>query len=114
MVAAGGMIASDAVHGIVIPVGESRTIDVELFSDGATSGPWTVKASDYAQLMGSQPDLKLTFDKAQGKGGDRLHLTITRLKSDGALGGAGLFRLSSKLGGHESIWIGAVGDAATE
>jgi hypothetical protein len=112
LVAAGGIVASDAVHGIVIPVGGSRTVDVALFGDGETDAPFEVHATDYAKLMASKPDLAFEWDKTKGKNGDVLHLTITRVKADGALGGAALFMLTSKLNGRESFWVGAVGDAA--
>jgi hypothetical protein len=112
LVATGGIVPSDAVHGIVIPVGESRTVEVALFGDGETSAPFKVSATDYASRMASKTDLTFAWDKTTGKNGDVLHLTITRVKADNALGGAALFMLTSKLGARESFWVGAVGDAA--
>lgn len=90
----------------------SRTIDVVLFSDGPTKAPWTVKAIDFAQRMGAQKDLTFAWDRYQGTAGETLRLTITRVKKDDALGGAGVFEIVSTLGDRQSIWIGAVGDAA--
>src|SRR5206468_11189841 len=35
------------LKGVQIPVGQSKVISVDLFSDAPTSGPWTVQALDY-------------------------------------------------------------------
>ena len=43
-------------QGVTIPVGQSKTIEVDLFSDGPTGGPWTVAAVDaLAGSSGSRP-----------------------------------------------------------
>ncbi|HEY1556755.1 MAG TPA: hypothetical protein VGF94_18090 [Kofleriaceae bacterium] len=67
--------------GVSVPNGMAKTIEVDLFSDQPT-GDYTVKADDVAsQLEGSSPELSLTWDKQTGHNGDKLHLTITRLKT---------------------------------
>jgi hypothetical protein len=114
-VATGGIIDATAVHGIVIPVGGSRTIDVVLVGDGAdgtTKPTFSVKATDYAQRMGAETDLKLSWNRQKGTSGETLQLTITRVKKDDALGGAAVFEIVSTLGKRESIWLGVVGDMA--
>jgi hypothetical protein len=58
--------------GVLVPVGGNKTIDVELLSDGPTSGAWTVSAGS-AYGTG----FTLAFDKTTGQNGDVLHLTIT-------------------------------------
>ena len=112
MVAVGGIVEANTVRGIVVPVGESRTVAIALSSDGATAGPWTVKARDFAPRLGEKPDLELAWDRTSGVNGDILHLTIKRLKADAQLGGAAIFEIVSTLGGRQNIWVAAVGDAA--
>jgi hypothetical protein len=58
--------------GVLVPVGTKKTVDVQLLSDGPTSGPWTVST----QLI-DQADFKFSFDRTTGQNGDVLHLTIT-------------------------------------
>ncbi len=64
------------VKGVNIPVGQTKTIDVDLFSDAATSGPFTVTASDLSKFLGSDPALELSLDRDAGENGQVLHLTI--------------------------------------
>ena len=94
--------------GVQIAVGQSKTIAVELFSDGPTSGPWTVSA----QNATSSPALGFSFDKTTGVNGDTLMLTITvntvptrRYES---------FLLESSLNGQENFWIGIVGNPVVD
>ena len=47
----GGPITTE---GVKIPVGQSRTIDVVLHSEAATSGPWTVAVQDLSQYYRRQ------------------------------------------------------------
>ena len=45
--------------GVKIPVGGSKTIDVTLFSDAPTTGPWRVIAYDGNYLAGGSAELSL-------------------------------------------------------
>jgi hypothetical protein len=92
--------------GIVVPVGQSKTIDVNLFSDGPT-GEWTVIAAQPPTRI-STPTLKLALDKNKGKNGDTLHLTITATAEDPTYG-ASPFALVSTQGGVAHYWFGVVG-----
>lgn len=66
-----------------IPVGQSKTIELDLFSDGDTGGPWTVSALDFGSaLMGGTPNLDFSFDNTTGQNGDKINLTITSKKKD--------------------------------
>ncbi|HEY1954859.1 MAG TPA: hypothetical protein VGH28_04590 [Polyangiaceae bacterium] len=60
-------------EGLGIPLGESKTIAVRLFSDGPTAG-WSVDAIDTEQ----PPSFTFAWDAQTGNDGDTLHLTITR------------------------------------
>ncbi len=73
--------------GITIPVGASATIDVDLYSDAPTGGPWQVTAFDYDALVNKgAARLAFSWDKDSGVSGDTLHLTITASAFDPMLG----------------------------
>jgi hypothetical protein len=99
--------------GVIIPVGQSKTIDVTLEAEAPTNGPWTVTAYDFSSAFnGGATDLKLSLDKSSGSNGDTLHLTITSLKADDQDVSA-LFVLVSDIGSgadlQENMFFGAVG-----
>jgi hypothetical protein len=94
------MFTSDryATRGLQIPLGQSRTIDVNLYSNAPTKGPWTVTAVDYdAWFFGRKANLKLSLDKNTGRNGDTLHLTVTPMSADSNLQGE-VFILYSSYG----------------
>jgi hypothetical protein len=95
------MVFGNATKGVKIPVGQSKTIDVELWSDGATSGPWTVSAK---LQLGMAPDPQFTWDRTTGTNGEKLHLTITPTAA-----GAKTFIITSKLGTKTTFWAGVFG-----
>ncbi len=100
-----GMVAT---KGVTVPVGMSKTIEVDLFSDAPTAD-WTVKAIDAASLSGSPSELMLSLDKSTGNNGDKLMLTITRTRA--AANGASEFVLSSRVANASvSLWWGFVAD----
>ncbi len=90
--------------GAKIPQGGSRTIDVRLISDGATSGPWTVSA---AESFGSNFGLQFSWDRTTGQNGDVLHLTITAPKAIPTGAGA-IFTIKSTLGSSSRMSYGLV------
>jgi hypothetical protein len=91
---------------IQIPVGSSKTIEVDLFSD-AESPDWGVKASDAGALTGGSPELSFTWDKISGNNGSKLMLTITH--SAAGSGGGSEFVISSRINNHSvSLWWGYV------
>ena len=96
---------------VQIPVGQSKTITLDLFSDAPTAGPWTVRARDAATLTpGGVATLAFAFPQnqtqASGQNGDRLQLTITVLMAGPARGAP--FVLTSKLGVTSHTWYGLV------
>jgi hypothetical protein len=104
-----------STKGVHIPVGQTRNVEVDLFSAGPTSGPWHVEATDWGtdpDVCGSTscgaPDLQLALDRDTGSNGDKLHLTITALRR-GAYGGS-RFLLKSTLAGYTTYWVGYVGN----
>ena len=96
------------VPGVSIPVGQSKTIELDLFSDAATTGPWTVAARDTATLFGAPANLSFSLNNTTGINGDKLQLTIT-VNSAGRHNNE-TFLLSSTLNGQTNLWFGAVGN----
>ena len=93
--------------GVQIPVGQERTIDLDLFSDGDTGGPWTVKVRDGASLTGGTASLGFMLDRNHGQNGEKIHLTIKSTRRSQF--GAASFAVISQLGGAQHIWFGLVG-----
>jgi hypothetical protein len=58
--------------GVLVPMGSSKTIDVQVLSDGPTTAPWTVATSS-----GYGTGFKYAFDDMSVKNGDTRKLTIT-------------------------------------
>ena len=65
-----------------IPVGQSKTIEVDVFSFEPTADV-TIAARQSIEV--SPPTLQFTWDKTTGHNGDKLHLTIKSV-SDGGNG----------------------------
>jgi len=95
------------VKGVKIPVGESRTVDLQLFSDAPTDGPISVHADDFTALIGGTPHLYFDFDAKQGLNGQTLHMTIT-VDSAGKKN-TELFYVVTEYAGQQNIWVGVVG-----
>jgi hypothetical protein len=75
-----GGVGTASGKGLKLAAGATTTIDLQLFSDGPTTGPWTVSVYDAtAFITNSTADanLELSLDKSTGQNGDVLHLTIT-------------------------------------
>ena len=94
------------VRGVIVKAGQSRTIDVRLFSDGPTAD-WTVQVlqSGYTAMIG------LKLDRATGNNGDVLHLTISVDKGAAGLVGQAIpFGLASgdALDAPQSMWMDEV------
>ncbi len=107
MISLGG-IGGFQTTGVSVPVGSTKTIDLDLFSDGPTGGPWTVAVKDFQTLMGgSGGNFSFALDRTQGQNGEKLHLTINSLKATQY--NAGIFVVISKLNGQSHFWFGLIG-----
>jgi hypothetical protein len=97
--------------GVTIPVNGSKTIEVDLFSDGDTGGPWTVQADDvlykYYGSYGVPQSLSFQWDRTQGVNGEKLHLTITVTQAS-IVGNGHAFMITSTLGTRVSVWPGLI------
>lgn len=104
----GGLGSTIKVKGVQIPIGATKTVEIDLFSEAATSGPWEVAAYDYNEYLGGQPGLEFSFDATSGQNGQKLHLDITPLKVGQY--NVEMFFIVSKLGEQQNIWVGVVGN----
>lgn len=87
--------------GFKVAVGQSKTIDLTMYSDAAIAS-WTVQAVDLTQLNGgSAPEFSYKFDKTKGTSGDTLQLTITG--ESAAQSGQGVV-LVSQSGKNTNLW----------
>lgn len=93
--------------GVKLAIGESKTIEVDLFSDAPTDA-WTVSAVE--PFSSTTHHLQLNWDKTTGQNGDKLHLTITALSKDPQFGGE-FFMILSKLGKQRTFWSVFVGQS---
>jgi hypothetical protein len=100
--------ASVAVRGVKIALGASRTIDLALFSDAPTSGPWSVRAVDLPAISGGSQQLELKASAPSGTNGDVVRLTI-KVLAHGPFGGEP-FLVESTLGGRTTFAVGLVGE----
>ncbi len=91
--------------GVKIPVGQSKTIPVDLFSD-APMTDWSVSVDDGAYLQGGAAQLSFKLNKSTGKNGDQLQMTITVLSA--GQGGIETFALASQTRTDVNLWIGLV------
>jgi len=103
-----GKVTTKGVH---IAMGASRTIEVDLFSDGDTGGPWVVTADDvlatYYGSYGLKPSLSFSWDRTRGQNGEKLHLTITVIGTS-PVAGAHAFMITSLSGKRKTVWPGLV------
>ena len=97
------------MKGVKIPVGESKTIEVDLFSDGATSGPWTVAAIDSSRRARAGATLDLKWDRTTGLNGEKLHLTVTVTEAPRS-SRARIRSSSVELGSTRPRWPGLIVD----
>jgi len=104
-----GMLGGQTIHvdGVKIPMGQSRVVDLQMFSDGPTSGPWLVTATDTLQSMGlAGQTLAFALDRKNGTNGEVLHLTITATGK--SILGVSVFEVTSRLGSQAYSWTGTV------
>jgi hypothetical protein len=93
--------------GIQIPVGQSKTVEVDLFSFEPT-GDFDLLARQASSVI--PPTLTFSWDKTSGKNGDKLHLTITAVTASS--NGYDTFIIVASLPGttdtQKPAWAGVV------
>jgi hypothetical protein len=75
-------VMGNSTLGVQVPVGQSRTIELDISSAGPTAKGVALKAVDGNFLKGAAQNLELTFDRATADNGDRVHLTIKANAAD--------------------------------
>ena len=93
-------LGSDTTKGVKVAAGASAKIPLELFSDAATSGPWTVTATSFDPAYG------VSLDRSSGSNGDVLQLTVT---NSGASSAPAVLQLDSHLGTRHVVWFVVTG-----
>lgn len=102
-----GYTGTRTTKAMALPVNMSKTIEIDPFSDQPTD-PYTIDVADGAAMYGSPAELAFTWDSSLGKNGDKLHLTIKRLRA-ASQGPGSIFLLSTKSAtGTVSQWWGYV------
>jgi hypothetical protein len=107
-----------ATKGTTITAGATGTVELDLYSSAATSGPITVQAYDatsYLSMGASPAELEVSFggkSTMTGKNGDKLQLSVKVLQKDPS--GGELFLVTSTLGSGanavQTYWVGLVGN----
>jgi hypothetical protein len=67
--------------GVKIPVNQTGTVTLDLFSEADTGGPWNVSVYDMGDFTGQNPTLSFKQDKQSGSNGDTITLTIKVLSA---------------------------------
>jgi hypothetical protein len=95
--------------GVSSPQGTSTPIELDLFSDAPTGGPWAVRAIDANQyLMGGGADLIFSPATVSGVNGDKVTMTISNLNNDGQVAHPFLLVSTNTTSQSQNWWIGVV------
>ncbi len=101
-------LSGESTKGVNIPIGQSKTIEIQLFSNRPTSDNWTVSAQDLS--WSGQQYLSFSWDSTTGSNGTVLHLTITANAADPDFQTGAPFWIVSQLGNGEYMWPVYVGN----
>lgn len=93
-------------RGVLVPVGQSKTIPLDLFSDGPTTGAWQVSAE--VRTRGGAAPITATFDTTSGQNGDKLNLTLTSTAAVSSTSHTATLVVTSQLGGRNNVWVGII------
>jgi len=103
--------------GVVVPVGQSKTIELDLFSSAALSGPMTVSIQSFGGGGGgggggapATPPVSFALDKTTGVNGDKISVTVTSNAAAVSRLGATTFVITSAAGTEKHYWAGVVGN----
>jgi hypothetical protein len=96
--------------GINVPVGKSKTMELDLFSSAPMSGPMTVDIAAFGSGGTSTPPVTFALDKATGVNGDKITVTVTSNAAAASRLGATTFVITSTVGADKHYWAGVVGN----
>jgi hypothetical protein len=94
-------------EGVNIPMGTPKTIDIDLFSDGPTTGNIIVSAQALTRT-GTAP-VTITLDKTSGVNGEVLHATLTSTGAFTSKSKTATLVLTASNGARQNIWIALLG-----
>jgi hypothetical protein len=102
----GGTITTE---GVAVDMGQTQTVEVDVFADADTTDTASVGAMDVAQFLGTgTPSLEFQWDRQVGGNGTKLNLMVTRVKA--GTGRPNEFVVITKHGDKIStLWWGYVG-----
>jgi hypothetical protein len=95
----GQIVTSVGTKGLLINPLQSKTVELDLYSDGPTDGDWAVSAVDQSTDGGA---LDFQFDKTTGHNGDKVQLTVTVLQMSSTQ--REQFLIVSQLGSQTNVW----------
>ena len=103
----GSPFGSFTTKGVKIPVGSSKTIELDLYSDAPTSGPWNVSVLDVERVLrrGAHALVLARQDAGQERRQDPPHHQGPRQEQPRRLA----LLDPERSGGVSSVWIGLVG-----
>jgi len=101
--------------GLLAPTGQSVTFPIGFYSDGPTSGPWTISVAAGNPLLGAQSlidmynpsSVTVSVDKTSGQNGEKAYVTV-KVASEGSLFGGEIVTITSTLGGvshYLPVWV---------
>ncbi len=99
---------SVVTKGVQVPLGQSKTIDVQMFSDAPTAD-WTVQAVDETYGTNQPHQLTFAWDSQSGNNGDVRHLTITRV-ANGTHAGTEFILYAQRGFTTANMWFGFAGN----
>jgi hypothetical protein len=117
LLSSSGVAQTVPTKGVRVLDGQSASFTVGFYSDGPTSGPWTIAATVGNPILGASGDLlaqynssslTATLDKTTGQNGEKAQVTVS-VKSTGSAFKGELLTITSTLGGvahYMPIWIG--------
>jgi hypothetical protein len=93
-------------QGYAIAKGATKTFPVGFRSDGPTSGPWTISASEGNPLLGGSQTSHITvsIDTPTGQNGDIAYVTVTVNAIDTSMNGE-LLTITSQLAGGVRTYV---------
>ena len=107
--------------GLTVPVGMSKTMELDLFSSAVMTGPMTVTIQSFGSGGGGggggdggatapTPPVSFALDKTSGVNGDKIQVTVTANAPTASRLGATTFVITSAVGTEKHYWAGVVGN----
>jgi hypothetical protein len=85
-----------------VPVGQERTIPLDVYADSPTAGPITIRAME----VRAKGHVTMTLDRTSANAGETLNLTIKAVAASSD--GAEPFAVTASVGKRTNYWFGLV------